>query len=174
MSGLGPQTQAGGFNFAHSQLDSQPNYSFADLTQDGASYDGFADFSGLTQVLITGLRDTQAWMFRLVGTLSAHSVLPMRCMFVHDSTARVWCCRTPRHKQRGRMLYKPQPWYVDSMHIKRRLQRISFNTKIFTNICILCRQQQHLRQRLPARGVESPRDSARSGNKALHSCFLLP
>ena len=56
MSGLGPQTQAGGFNFANSQLDSQPNYSFADLTQDGASYDGFADFSGLTQVLITGLR----------------------------------------------------------------------------------------------------------------------
>ena len=89
MSGLGPQTQAGGFNFAHSQLDSQPNYSFADLTQDGASYDGFADFSGLTQVLITGLRDTQAWMFRLVGTLSAHSVLPMRCMFVHDSTSLV-------------------------------------------------------------------------------------
>ena len=46
----GPHTQAGGFNFAHSQLDSQPNYSFADLTQDGTGYGDFSDFSGLTQV----------------------------------------------------------------------------------------------------------------------------
>ena len=51
MSGLnGPQTQATGFNFSHSQLDSQPNYSFADLTQDGNAYSDFPEFSGLTQV----------------------------------------------------------------------------------------------------------------------------
>ena len=61
----GPHTQAGGFNFAHSQLDSQPNYSFADLTQDGTGYGDFSDFSGLTQVrVITALRDTPMWMFR--------------------------------------------------------------------------------------------------------------
>ena len=51
MSGAnGPQTQATGFNFPHSQLDSQPNYNFSDLTQDGNGYADFQDFSGLTQV----------------------------------------------------------------------------------------------------------------------------
>lgn len=52
MSALGPHTQAGGF--ANSQLDSQPNYSFADLTQDGTGYDDFSNFTGLTQVPISG------------------------------------------------------------------------------------------------------------------------
>ncbi len=51
MSGLnGPHTQATGFNLSHSQLDSQPNYSFADLTQDGNGYADFPEFTGLTQV----------------------------------------------------------------------------------------------------------------------------
>lgn len=51
MSGLnGPHTQATGFNFSNSQLDSQPNYSFNDLTQDGNGYADFPEFTGLTQV----------------------------------------------------------------------------------------------------------------------------
>ena len=51
MSGLnGPHTQATGFNFSNSQLDSQPNYSFADFTQDGNGYADFPEFTGLTQV----------------------------------------------------------------------------------------------------------------------------
>ena len=61
MSGLtGPQTQANGFNFSHSQLDSQPNYSFADLTQDGNAYSDFPEFSGLTQVSRSVLTSAQA------------------------------------------------------------------------------------------------------------------
>lgn len=51
MSGLnGPHTQATGFNFSHSQLDSQPNYSFADSTQDGNACSDYPEFSNLTQV----------------------------------------------------------------------------------------------------------------------------
>lgn len=65
MSALGPHTQGASFNFADSQLDSQPNYSFADLTQDGTGYADFPDFSGLTQVLITALSDKLVWMFRV-------------------------------------------------------------------------------------------------------------
>jgi len=53
MSGLnGPHTQATGLNFTNSQLDSQPNYSFADFTQDGNGYADFPEFTGLTQVRI--------------------------------------------------------------------------------------------------------------------------
>ncbi|KAL0019947.1 hypothetical protein WJX79_002722 [Trebouxia sp. C0005] len=50
MSGLsGPHTQATGFNFSNSQLDSQPNYSFSDFTQDGNGYADFPEFTALTQ-----------------------------------------------------------------------------------------------------------------------------
>ena len=126
MSGLnGPQTQATGFNFSHSQLDSQPNYSFADLTQDGNAYSDFPEFSGLTQVnrsvLLQGHSDC------LSPNAPVHSCRsPDNTVFAwtHLSKQRqtlglaysvqlltLLCCRTQPLKLPGMMLYKHLHWY---------------------------------------------------------------
>lgn len=126
MSGLnGPQTQATGFNFSHSQLDSQPNYSFADFTQDGNAYSDFPEFSGLTQVnrsvLLQGHSDC------LSPNAPVHSCRsPDNTVFArtHLSGQRqtsglaysvqlltLLCCRTQPLKLPGMMRYKHLHWY---------------------------------------------------------------
>ena len=126
MSGLnGPHTQATGFNFSHSQLDSQPNYSFADLTQDGNGFSDFPEFSGLTQVS----RSLLSW--RLPCKCACHhdtaseqpqieSICIYRCFacctLLHpiqcSNLIECNCCRTLLLKLHGMMLSKPLHWYV--------------------------------------------------------------
>lgn len=125
MSGLnGPHTQATGFNFSHSQLDSQPNYSFADSTQDGNAYSDYPEFSSLTQVsrspslwafaasehmctLVSGntARSSHGCGFRLLVSSSPPC---LACCVQFQAT---FCYRTLPLKLPGMMQYKHLHWY---------------------------------------------------------------